>query len=90
MYDEQTGSWKRRHGYDRVNDDKDVPIIEAKMSDGNGSSVNLFFSLKLKSQSFFKDGPGMYQVPLRFTSLFIWHGPYQQIHSHQLPKKAVG
>lgn len=45
VYDEQTGSWKRRHGYDRVNDDKDVPIIEAKMSDGNGSSVNLLFSL---------------------------------------------
>ena len=33
-FDEQTGTWKRRHGYDRVNDDKDVPIIEAKMNDG--------------------------------------------------------
>ncbi|XP_077209949.1 ribosome biogenesis regulatory protein homolog [Tasmannia lanceolata] len=36
VYDEQTGAWKRRHGYDRVNDDKDVPIIEAKMSDEPG------------------------------------------------------
>ncbi|KAK9141683.1 hypothetical protein Syun_011083 [Stephania yunnanensis] len=36
VYDEQTGSWKRRHGYDRVNDDKDVPIIEAKMTDEPG------------------------------------------------------
>ncbi|XP_016467497.1 ribosome biogenesis regulatory protein homolog [Nicotiana tabacum] len=33
VFDEQTGSWKRRHGYDRVNDDKDVPIIEAKETD---------------------------------------------------------
>ncbi|KAK8919090.1 hypothetical protein KSP39_PZI022127 [Platanthera zijinensis] len=35
-YDEQTGSWKRRHGYDRVNDDKDIPIIEAKTTDEPG------------------------------------------------------
>lgn len=34
VYDEQTGTWKRRHGYDRVNDDEDIPIIEAKMTDG--------------------------------------------------------
>ncbi|KAK4343492.1 hypothetical protein RND71_036586 [Anisodus tanguticus] len=33
VFDDQTGSWKRRHGYDRVNDDKDVPIIEAKATD---------------------------------------------------------
>ncbi|KAI3870062.1 hypothetical protein MKX03_017932, partial [Papaver bracteatum] len=32
IYDELTHSWKRRHGYDRVNEDKDVPIIEAKMA----------------------------------------------------------
>ncbi|KAL5975806.1 hypothetical protein ACLOJK_020134 [Asimina triloba] len=36
VFDEQTGTWKRRHGYDRVNDDKDVPIIEAKMTDEPG------------------------------------------------------
>lgn len=36
VFDEQTGSWKRRHGYDRVNDDKDVPIIEAKATDEPG------------------------------------------------------
>ncbi|THU61045.1 hypothetical protein C4D60_Mb07t19130 [Musa balbisiana] len=35
VFDEQTGTWKRRHGYDRVNDDKDIPIIEARLSDGN-------------------------------------------------------
>lgn len=35
-WDEQTGSWKRRYGYDRVNDDRDVPIIEAKMTDEPG------------------------------------------------------
>lgn len=34
MFDEQTGTWKRRYGYDRVNDDNDVPIIEAKLTDG--------------------------------------------------------
>lgn len=33
-FDEQTGTWKRRHGYDRVNDDNDIPIIEAKETDG--------------------------------------------------------
>ncbi|XP_076921547.1 ribosome biogenesis regulatory protein homolog [Bidens hawaiensis] len=36
VYDEQTGKWKRRHGYDRVNDDNDLPIIEAKMTDEPG------------------------------------------------------
>ncbi|CAI9100162.1 OLC1v1037102C1 [Oldenlandia corymbosa var. corymbosa] len=36
VFDEQTGTWKRRHGYDRVNDDNDVPIIEAKMTDEPG------------------------------------------------------
>ncbi|TYI67478.1 hypothetical protein E1A91_D08G020400v1 [Gossypium mustelinum] len=33
-WDEQTGTWKRRFGYDSVNDDKDIPIFEAKMTDG--------------------------------------------------------
>ncbi|KAI3870074.1 hypothetical protein MKX03_017944 [Papaver bracteatum] len=33
VYDEQTHPWKRRHGYDRVNDDKDAGVIEAKMTD---------------------------------------------------------
>ncbi|KAM0854009.1 hypothetical protein ACQ4PT_050708 [Festuca glaucescens] len=33
-WDEQTNSWKRNYGYDRVNDDRDIPIIEAKMTDG--------------------------------------------------------
>ncbi|TYJ32166.1 hypothetical protein E1A91_A05G018900v1 [Gossypium mustelinum] len=36
LWDEQTGTWKRRFGYDRVNDDKDIPIIEAKMTDEPG------------------------------------------------------
>ncbi|AQK90606.1 Ribosome biogenesis regulatory protein-like protein, partial [Zea mays] len=35
-WDEQTQSWKRTHGYDRVNDDKDIPIIEAKLTDEPG------------------------------------------------------
>ncbi|KAL3532350.1 hypothetical protein ACH5RR_005871 [Cinchona calisaya] len=34
--DEQTRTWKRRHGYDRVNDYKDVRIIESKLNDGVG------------------------------------------------------
>ncbi|MBA0609920.1 hypothetical protein Godav_010845, partial [Gossypium davidsonii] len=33
-WDEQTGTWKRRFGYDSVNDDKGIPIFEAKMTDG--------------------------------------------------------
>ncbi|GAB4832874.1 hypothetical protein Ancab_006891 [Ancistrocladus abbreviatus] len=36
VWDEQTQKWKRRFGYDRVNDDADVPIIEAKMTDEIG------------------------------------------------------
>lgn len=36
VFDEQTGTWKRRHGYDRVNDDNDIPIIEAKMDEEPG------------------------------------------------------
>ncbi|KAK4754060.1 hypothetical protein SAY87_002164 [Trapa incisa] len=36
VWDEQTGTWKRRYGYDRVNDDQDIPIIEAKSTDEPG------------------------------------------------------
>ncbi|VVB02562.1 unnamed protein product [Arabis nemorensis] len=36
VYDEQTDQFKRRHGYDRVNDDNDIPIIEAKETDEPG------------------------------------------------------
>ncbi|XP_050214094.1 ribosome biogenesis regulatory protein homolog [Mercurialis annua] len=36
VYDQQTHSWKRRFGYDRVNDDKDIPILDAKMTDEVG------------------------------------------------------
>ncbi|KAJ0509073.1 putative ribosomal biogenesis regulatory protein [Helianthus annuus] len=36
VYDKQTDSWKRRYGYDRVNDDNDLPIIKAKMTDEPG------------------------------------------------------
>ncbi len=32
-YDDTTGEWRRRHGYKRVNDANDIPIIEAKPSD---------------------------------------------------------
>ncbi|XP_052206814.1 ribosome biogenesis regulatory protein homolog [Diospyros lotus] len=35
------GTWKRRHGYDRVNDERDVAIIEAKETDGIYISGNL-------------------------------------------------
>ncbi|KAK7388614.1 hypothetical protein VNO78_23436 [Psophocarpus tetragonolobus] len=33
VYDEQSGTWKRRFGYDRANDEDAVPIIEAKPTD---------------------------------------------------------
>ncbi|XP_038878495.1 ribosome biogenesis regulatory protein homolog [Benincasa hispida] len=36
VYDEQAGTWKRRHGYDRANDEENIPIIEAKMTDEPG------------------------------------------------------
>lgn len=32
-FDEEAGEWKRRHGYKRVNDDAEVPVIEAKSTD---------------------------------------------------------
>jgi regulator of ribosome biosynthesis len=35
-WDDQTQSWKRTYGYDRVNDDRDIPIIEAKETDEPG------------------------------------------------------
>lgn len=36
VFDENVGTWKRRYGYDRVNDDNDVPIIVAKETDEPG------------------------------------------------------
>ena len=42
MYDETTDKLKRRHGYDRVNDDNDIPIIEAKASDGKSFLIFCF------------------------------------------------
>ncbi|KAF5749639.1 ribosome biogenesis regulatory protein isoform X1 [Tripterygium wilfordii] len=36
VWDEQTGTWKRRYGRDRVNDDEDIPILEAKATDEPG------------------------------------------------------
>ncbi len=33
-FDEQNDEWRWRHGYKHVNDDNDIPIIEAKSSDG--------------------------------------------------------
>lgn len=44
MWDEQTDQFKRRHGYDRVNDDNDVPIVEAKASDGRSCETLLIFA----------------------------------------------
>ncbi|KAL2927438.1 Ribosome biogenesis regulatory protein-like protein [Bienertia sinuspersici] len=35
-YDEKTGTWKRTYGYDRANDEDDVPIIDAKPTDEPG------------------------------------------------------
>ena len=32
-WDEDQGEWRRRHGYKRVNDEAEVPIIEAKPGD---------------------------------------------------------
>ncbi|KAF3336416.1 ribosome biogenesis regulatory protein [Carex littledalei] len=36
VWDEQTSSWKRTHGYDRANDDRDIPILDAKSTDEVG------------------------------------------------------
>lgn len=35
-YDEKTGTWKCRHDYDRVNDDKDLIVLEGDMTDESG------------------------------------------------------
>lgn len=35
-YDESSGTWKRTYGYERANDENDVPIIEAKATDEPG------------------------------------------------------
>lgn len=34
MLEEGSGEWKRRYGYKRANDEKDIPILEAKATDG--------------------------------------------------------
>jgi regulator of ribosome biosynthesis len=41
-FDEQTNDWKRRYGYKRVKDENDIPIIEAKASDGMS---HLFYAI---------------------------------------------
>jgi hypothetical protein len=46
-WDEQTNSWKRNYGYDRVNDDRDIPIIEAKMTDGKATFLLYLWLAKL-------------------------------------------
>ncbi|CAK8573684.1 unnamed protein product [Lathyrus sativus] len=33
VFDDQSGTWKWRHGYDRANDEEAIPIIEAKPTD---------------------------------------------------------
>ena len=34
VYNEQSGTWKSKYGYDRANYEDAVPIIEAKTTDG--------------------------------------------------------
>ncbi|KAG8052164.1 hypothetical protein GUJ93_ZPchr0001g30611 [Zizania palustris] len=51
QWDEQTQTWKRTYGYDRVNDDKDIPIIEAKATDEPGVDP---FAQRIKSWCFAK------------------------------------
>lgn len=34
VLEEGTGEWKRRYGYKRANDENDIPILEAKATDG--------------------------------------------------------
>ncbi|XP_047332400.1 ribosome biogenesis regulatory protein homolog [Impatiens glandulifera] len=36
VFDEQTGTWKRRYGFYRVNDENNIPIIAAKTTDEPG------------------------------------------------------
>eukprot|EP00252_Welwitschia_mirabilis_P016758 TRINITY_DN3712_c0_g1_i1.p1 TRINITY_DN3712_c0_g1~~TRINITY_DN3712_c0_g1_i1.p1 ORF type:complete len:323 (-),score=98.27 TRINITY_DN3712_c0_g1_i1:326-1294(-) len=36
VFDEQSGEWKRRHGYKRAGDENNIPIIEAKPTDEPG------------------------------------------------------
>ncbi|XP_042014541.1 ribosome biogenesis regulatory protein homolog [Salvia splendens] len=48
-YDEQTGTWNRLHGYDRVNDENDIPIIEAKATDEKKNRVDKQEGNRLKN-----------------------------------------
>jgi Ribosome biogenesis regulatory protein (RRS1) len=58
VWDEQTGTWKRTHGYDRVNDDRDIPILEAKSTDG----IYLFSVRIISVYIYFKAKP-MWCIP---------------------------
>lgn len=50
-YDERTGAWKRTYGYDRANDKDDIPIIDAKPTDGNEFPLySEFFELTYQSE----------------------------------------
>lgn len=40
VFDEQSGTWKRRHGYDHANDEEAIPIIEAKPTDGKSLDLH--------------------------------------------------
>ncbi|KAL3700703.1 hypothetical protein R1sor_018725 [Riccia sorocarpa] len=48
-YDEQTDEWRRRHGYKRVNDENEIPWIDAKDTDAPGEDP--FEKLKVDRQS---------------------------------------
>ena len=47
VFDENTSEWRRRHGYQRVNDMRDVAIVEAKASDKVGEDP---FALQTKKK----------------------------------------
>ena len=52
VYDEQSGAWKHRYGYNRANDEDAVPIIEAKPNDGK--SLNRTFLVWTMKESSLK------------------------------------
>lgn len=47
LFDEGAGEWKRRHGYNKANDDSQLPIIEAKSSDKVRGSVEKWYRLQV-------------------------------------------
>lgn len=74
-FDEATDEWRRRHGYKRVRDDNDIPILPAKASDGKEMAVSELFlnSLQLKASVMFTSVNKLHSKTVKHTHFADLH-----------------